>query len=368
MRWLLRSAALFFVLGLGAFLLSASGIVSIKASSGHWPITRWFLQFSKQRSVATHTLGMKVPVLDEPGMVLKGATHYEIGCRSCHGSPEFRQPRIAHRMEPAPPYLPQTIATWQPEELFYIVKHGIKFTGMPSWPSQQRDDEVWAMVAFLMAFPKMDADQYRQLVNGNSPGSIDAVSLATFETESADANAINNCASCHGVDGLGREVGAFPKLAGQSQAYLAATLEAFARGERHSGIMEPIAARLNSRQMHNLARHYESLTSSDSVIQKMPQAIERGKGISQLGVPSQDVPACAACHGPNNTLHNPIYPVLAGQSSEYLFLQLTLFKQDKRGGTTYAHLMRHTAFRMNDEQMQDVADYYASLTPNAVAP
>jgi hypothetical protein len=58
-------------------------------------------------------------------------------------------------MTPHLPYLPPVIPARQPDELFYIVKHGIKFTGMPAWPAQQRDDERWAMVAFLRRLPDL---------------------------------------------------------------------------------------------------------------------------------------------------------------------------------------------------------------------
>jgi mono/diheme cytochrome c family protein len=125
----------------------------LKASSGHWAITAWFLHFTMRRSVATHSPGLQAPALDVPRLVLQGAGHYETGCRPCHGSVDLPLPRIAQQMTPPPPYLPPRITTWEPEELFYIVKHGVKFTGMPAWPSQQRDDEVWAMVAFLLMRP-----------------------------------------------------------------------------------------------------------------------------------------------------------------------------------------------------------------------
>ena len=167
-HWAFTIVALLAVLAVGGFLVAVSGIVPIKASSGHWPITTWFLQLAKHRSVATHTLGLKAPALDEPQLVLKGAGHYETGCRPCHGSPELRHPRIVQQMLPPPPYLPPRLSAWEPDELFYIVKHGIKFTGMPAWPARQRDDEVWAMVAFLRALPTLDAAAYRRLVHGDA--------------------------------------------------------------------------------------------------------------------------------------------------------------------------------------------------------
>jgi cytochrome c553 len=366
MRRALKIGVILAVLGFGGFLVAAFGIIPIKASSGHWAITRSLLQFTKERSVATHSFAIKSPPLDEPWLVLKGAGHYEIGCRPCHGSPELHHPRIAQRMLPAPPYLAQAISKWEREELFYIIKHGLKFTGMPAWPSPQRDDEVWAMVAFLVAFPELDAEKYRGLVNGESRAFAKDVPLTALEgSENLDHPITVSCARCHGADGLGREVAAFPKLAGQRPTYLAASLEAFASGKRHSGIMEPIAAALSAEQIRELARHYEKMESPSplSAQHDTALAIVRGEAIAQLGIPNQNVPACAGCHDHGTTPRNPTYPVLEGQYAEYLTLQLTLFKQEQRGGTPYAHLMRRVAMGLNAEQMRDVASYYASQAP-----
>ena len=51
-RWLKQILALAFVAGLGSALVVVSGLVPIKASSGHWPITEWFLNFAMSRSVS----------------------------------------------------------------------------------------------------------------------------------------------------------------------------------------------------------------------------------------------------------------------------------------------------------------------------
>jgi cytochrome c553 len=362
-RWGMQFAVLLAILGFGGVLAAVSGVISIKASSGHWAITRWFLEFSKQRSVATHTMGLEPPPLDEPWLVMKGAGHYDMGCRPCHGSPELHHPRIPLRMLPAPPYLPETIHKWKPKELFYMVKHGIKFTGMPAWPSRQRDDEVWAMVAFLRAFPELDAEKYHQLVHGTADENETTESLADLEPGATSTMLIKSCAPCHGANGLGREVAAFPKLAGQHSDYFIASLEAYANGDRHSGIMEPIAAGLSPQQRQQLARHFGSLKSAAPVSQGTVKSIKRGKEIAERGVPQRDIPGCMDCHGPANSSRNPNYPLLAGQHADYLVLQLKLFKRKQRGGTAYAHLMRDIGANLSDEQMHEVADYYASLTP-----
>ena len=360
-RWIWKTGALLLAMGLLGVLAIVSGLIPITASSGHWPITAWFLHFTMKRSVATHSLWVEVPALDDPGLVLKGAAHYDIGCFPCHGSPAMKQPRIAQQMTPPPPYLPPRIAEWDAEELFYIVKHGVKFTGMPAWPSQQRDDEVWAMVAFLQKLPGLDEAGYRRLVHGESVATPPMQTLGG--PQQIPSAAARSCMQCHGSDGLGRGSGAFPKLAGQRAEYLQNALEAYARGERHSGIMGPIAAGLSAETISELARHYSGLSVPAPAPsgQQNAAAIERGQSIAQHGIPNQRVPSCIDCHGPGGKRGKPAYPVLAGQPADYLVLQLKLFKKGQRGGSEYAHLMHPVATRLTHEQMRDVALYLESL-------
>jgi cytochrome c553/cytochrome c5 len=363
-RLLFELTALLGAFAAGGFLLALSGLVSIKASSGHWAITKSFLEFSKQRSVSTYALFLQAPSLDEPGLVLKGAGQYEIGCRPCHGAPELRSPRVASKMTPHPPHLPETISRWTPEELFYIVKHGIKFTGMPAWPTQQRDDEVWAIVAFLMKFSDMHAQEYRRLARGELPVQGEPPPIQELLGSEWSPKAVHeSCGRCHGIDGRGRGPGSFPVLAGQTPSYLFNALQAFADGERHSGIMEPIAAGMRSDSMRELATYYSRLSGLRSVSAQrhIAPALKRGESIAQRGLPSQRVPACGDCHGPSSTPRNAAYPVLSGQYADYLVLQLTLFKEQRRGGSAYAHLMYEVAPRLTAEQMHDVASYYESL-------
>lgn len=372
-RWLRPFVVLVGLAALVGVLVLVSGIVPIKASSGHWPITAWLLDFAKRRSVATHTLAVQVPDLEQPSLVLKGAGHYHLGCAPCHGSPALHHPVVAQYMTPAPPYLPPGIHQWEPEELFYIVKHGIKFTGMPAWPAENRDDEVWAVVAFLQRLPEMDEQEYNLLVQGDPPDVPETL--------------IESCAGCHGETGRGRGADAFPVLAGQRPGYLVASLQAFANGERHSGIMKPIASGLNSQEIRQLASYYSEMdfmfaaSIDEDPPAKAPQptargasgargeSIARGARIAHHGVAADRIPSCVDCHGPRSHRNpserqfqpNPQYPILAGQSADYLVLQLELFQQRARGGSAYAHLMHPVADQLDAQQIQDVAHYYASL-------
>lgn len=394
-RWVITAAVLLAIAAFAGGFAMVAGLIPINASSGHFAVTEAILVFAKKRSIATHTWGKESPPLDDPALVLKGAGHFEAGCRPCHGAPDLpRMPRVPRAMLPPPPNLAVMAREYEPEELFYIVKHGIKFTGMPPWPSQVRDDEVGAMVAFLVTLPDLDGPSYRRLVHGDpaqggapfesgapggSPkkgaGSVASLAAASSAAEPLDVLAggegapkavVASCGRCHGMDGLGRGNAAFPALAGQREQYLVASLEAYAADRRQSGVMQPSAASLPAEEMRQLARYYSRQPARRArgvSPSRDAAALSRGREISERGVPDRRLPSCSDCHGPGPGPRFTAAPQLAGQYADYLVLQLQLLAEKRRGGTDRVHLMDEVAPRMTEEQMHDVALYYESLAP-----
>lgn len=68
---------------------------------------------------------------------------------------------------------------------------------------------------------------------------------------------------------------------------------------------------------------------------------------------------CAACHGPQGIAIAPNFPNLAGQSATYLYVQLETFKHGQRSDP----VMSGQAAALGDEDMRNLAAYYASLPP-----
>ncbi len=334
-------------------------------SGGHWTIFEWFLRFALSSSVRTHSWGLTAPPLSDPGLVRRGAGHFASGCGPCHGTPHGPAGPIVAQLLPRPPPLAPQIPDWSREELFFIVKHGLKYTGMPGWVSPERDDEVWAMVAFLAKLPGMTEGEFNRLAFGEVRDlTRDAAELVRFGPYES---AIAACARCHGLDGSGSADGAFPKIGGQSEAYLVQALDAYADDRRPSGIMQPAAAALNGDERRLVARYYAGMPAMTATPQghaprsHEPRLATRGAEIATRGLPGSRVPPCTPCHGTDERDGgNPLFPALAGQYASYIEGQLALWRKGYRGDTPLARLMAPIGQRLSEEDAQAVAAYYAS--------
>lgn len=354
----LYTLALAALAAVGAFFLAFTGIPSVSAEKGHFAVTEWFLHTVYKNSVDLHANGTPAaPDLDDPALIQLGAAHYETGCRTCHGAPGLAQGAVTRAMEPRPPYIRAAIAEWNPAELHYILRHGVKMSGMPHWPARDRDDEPWAVVAFLTHMKGMSGAEYQRLANAPA-ASVDSLGGGT-------GGGLANCARCHGAEGVPRVQGQVPRLDGLTFEYLNATLLAYADRRRDSGIMGTQAIGLPPQELARLARHYADARPSPAPTSAATSAlIERGRALA-TGTNSSRVPTCASCHGPGDQPLNAYYPLLAGQPEPYIRRQLLLF-QKGRGGTRFASIMNKIAPMLSGRDIDALAAYYAALPRTAL--
>jgi mono/diheme cytochrome c family protein len=148
----------------GGLALIYSGLYDVAATGPDWAVTRWVLETARTRSIRTHAAGIEAPPgLDDPATILIGVEHFAAHCAVCHGAPGVPKGDIATGLNPQPPDLAHASARYTLSELFWILKHGIKMTGMPAW-SDHSDGELWATVAFLQKLPNMNEQDYAKLV------------------------------------------------------------------------------------------------------------------------------------------------------------------------------------------------------------
>lgn len=341
-------AACLGVLVLGGGLFAWSGLYSVAASAGHSEPVRWLLHFAMRRSVKRHAASVAgMPDLDDPLLVVRGAAHYRTGCAPCHGSPDDSASTIERNATPPPPPYAAIVQGWRPRELFWIVKHGVKMTAMPPWPTQERDDEVWAMVAFLRRVSAMAAATYRKLSTGDSADTRSAL----VSLERPVDGMLTNCFRCHGADGTGRG-GDFPRLAGLSAPYMAHALSQFRSGTWPSGTMQAAVSGLSDRDIERAAGYFAQQSGPAT---SPSGGLREGAEIAQQGSPDRRILPCVSCHAPDAATRNPAVPPLARQSERHLVDQLLLFRDGRRRNGP----MNLVARGLTDEELRAVARYFA---------
>jgi cytochrome c553 len=94
---------------------------------------------------------------------------------------------------------------------------------------------------------------------------LSPVRAAPSDALSAGRDKYVQCASCHGADGRSTVVPEYPKIGGQSAAYLASALKAYRGGRRqgtYAAIMAEVAKPLTDDDIANLAAYVESLETA----------------------------------------------------------------------------------------------------------
>jgi cytochrome c553 len=166
------------------------------------------------------------------------------------------------------------------------------------------------------------------------------------------------CAACHGADG-NSVVPLNPNLAGQHARYLDKQLQNFKSGERKNEIMKSMVAALSSQDMANLAAYYAAKVPRPGVARSQELA-DAGKKLYRGGDIAAGLPACMACHGPDGAGIPAQFPRLAGQFKEYTLAQLKNFRSGERANDS-ANMMQSIAARLNDRQIEALAEYVSGL-------
>lgn len=162
-----RRSVTFVAAGLFAAIGGAAAIAlstfDVSARTRHWPATTWAIEVVRDHSIRSAAAGIVVPAgLGDRVNIMAGAEHYRAHCAVCHGAPGVEPDIIARGMYPAPPDLRYAAEHRGPAELFWIVKNGIKMSGMPAW-GDHGDEELWPVVALMQQLPKMTAEDYTRL-------------------------------------------------------------------------------------------------------------------------------------------------------------------------------------------------------------
>jgi mono/diheme cytochrome c family protein len=175
---------------LGA-LVVASGALSVAADEPHSSLVFGILDTARERSIETRADDIQVPALDDAGMVRRAAGNYDAMCAKCHLAPGMAPTELNRGLSPTPPNLAKH-ANADAAEAFWVIKHGIKATGMPAWGKHMEDQHIWDVVAFLRKLPSLSVEQYQAEVaasGGHSHGGGESAEHSHEEGEDHEETA-----------------------------------------------------------------------------------------------------------------------------------------------------------------------------------
>ena len=156
------------VAGVGAAYIYA-GAFDVAASTPHNAFEQSLFRTAMRRSVVAMSRSISQLPRFTDHMVKDGFDHYEDMCGGCHGGPGIERGEIGKGLNPPAPNLANAVPAWSPGQLFWIVKNGLKMTGMPSFGKTHDDNQIWSIVAFIEQLPGMSDEQYQEIKEQAGP-------------------------------------------------------------------------------------------------------------------------------------------------------------------------------------------------------
>jgi|SRR5687767_4809252 len=179
MRALLRPVAI--VLGLAA-AAAAAGVAYVRTTGLRADVSPGAAEARVARAVRAFSItaedrNRRNPVPESAATVESGLEHFADHCANCHGNDGSGDTQYGRGLYPRPLDL-RAAATQQltDGELFYVIEHGIRFTGMPAFGTGQKEGEEasWQLVHFIRHLPRLTESE-RERMNALNPRSVEDV-------------------------------------------------------------------------------------------------------------------------------------------------------------------------------------------------
>jgi mono/diheme cytochrome c family protein len=152
-RAFILGAILAYLIPALALVLSAKlGVLPVQADATPSPAEAALLGAVLHSSVAHHATEKNYQHPASSEFLMAGAGTYRELCAHCHGISRESDNSLGRSFYPPAPQFPVTRTSYTDSELFWIVKHGIRNTGMPAWGNLLSDDEIWQVVALVRSF------------------------------------------------------------------------------------------------------------------------------------------------------------------------------------------------------------------------
>lgn len=167
------------------------------------------------------------------------------------------------------------------------------------------------------------------------------------------------CTGCHAAPGMRNVYPSYrvPKIAGQNAEYLIEAMRAYREELRTHATMHAQIAQFADQDIENIAVYFSQIN-----VKPATSVISAFKGDPLAG--KSKATLCITCHGEGNTTQSPATPILSGQYEDYIIHSLKSYQSGERENA----IMASTVATLNDEDIQDIAAYYAIMESRIYTP
>ena len=137
------------ILLLSALAVMRLGLMPANADGTHSSLEARIMPLVLHASIARHASGDTNPISVNEENLKAGVSTYKAMCARCHSTPAGNPSVYGQSFYPPAPQLLGGISIYTDSQLFWLIKHGIRNTGMPAWGSMLSDDEIWQLVSLL---------------------------------------------------------------------------------------------------------------------------------------------------------------------------------------------------------------------------
>ena len=134
-------------------------------------------RLARRLAVPSDVKSMRNPVAVTPDVLAEGLAHFADHCATCHGEDGAGNTEMGRGLYPKAPDMRQASTQSLTEgELFYVIEHGIRFTGMPAWRTGTAagEEASWQLVHVIRHLPQL-TEVERERMKALLPRSPDEV-------------------------------------------------------------------------------------------------------------------------------------------------------------------------------------------------
>jgi mono/diheme cytochrome c family protein len=142
-------------LAAAAYVYVHYGYMDMRADQPAGRIERVYMRDAMDRSVDRHAPKMPNPVPATDANLIDGIRVYKNNCAICHGDAEKPTAALSRGFSPPVPQFLKDAPDMPEYQNYWIIRHGVRMTGMPAWEQVLSDSDIWKVTAFLSKMGKL---------------------------------------------------------------------------------------------------------------------------------------------------------------------------------------------------------------------